>query len=492
MRSQLRAFAVLGGSSLVSLFVSLVSMKAYALLIGPRGVGEIGVIQGLASLTTLLAGFGIGTGVVRLGTPMLAAGDVVGAKRLFSHARILTVGTSIATILIASLVRGPLASSMLGEPSWAWVAVTAVLSGTLGAWATLELGLLNARHAVGAIARATVVGSLGAATIGIGLIWGYGVRAVPIAIAFGQLWTAVVAGFMSIRVERAAKREAPMSVHASSPDDIGLLRFGAGYTLSMFLGVGVQYALPAVVVHRLGFDAAGQVRAALTISTAYLALFLTAMARDYYPRVCAAPSVDALNRIVNTQLGILLLLGAPLVLVLQVGSPVAVTILFSRSFAPAVEVMRWQLVGELFKFASWTFAYVILGRLPSSTYLLSETTAGATLITGVWILVSRAGIAGVGLAYAASYCCYFLLTMALVRRLGVRISATNGRYLAVSLGSAVLIALLQTVAVVPPAISVSIQIMMAAAAVAIAGRVALRSGLVSRSALHGLRAGPQA
>src|SRR2546426_9836309 len=72
VKSILGATALLGGSSVVSILVGLVSVKVWAVLLGPSGLGLLGLLQSFLDLAVLVAGMGIGAGLVRSGANALA------------------------------------------------------------------------------------------------------------------------------------------------------------------------------------------------------------------------------------------------------------------------------------------------------------------------------------------------------------------------------------------------------------------------------------
>src|SRR4028118_404827 len=75
MKSALKATVILGGSSMMSALIALVSAKTWAVLIGPSGVGYITALQSLLGLSVMIAGLGIGTAIVRVGAKAVSDGD---------------------------------------------------------------------------------------------------------------------------------------------------------------------------------------------------------------------------------------------------------------------------------------------------------------------------------------------------------------------------------------------------------------------------------
>src|SRR6266850_3475114 len=116
MKSILRSTALLSSSSAVILLCGVISAKAWSLLLGPSGLGLIGVLQGLLGILTLLAGMGIGTGVVRSGAIALAREDheYVGALRKGAWLLLWLLGAPAAIFLVA--FRAPISRLVLGWP----------------------------------------------------------------------------------------------------------------------------------------------------------------------------------------------------------------------------------------------------------------------------------------------------------------------------------------------------------------------------------------
>ncbi|NBY36084.1 MAG: hypothetical protein EBQ59_01305 [Verrucomicrobia bacterium] len=61
----LRSSALMGGAQVVTLGIGFVRTKIVALLIGPSGVGLVGVLTAFNGNITALAGWGLGTSGVR-------------------------------------------------------------------------------------------------------------------------------------------------------------------------------------------------------------------------------------------------------------------------------------------------------------------------------------------------------------------------------------------------------------------------------------------
>ena len=68
-RQILKTSSIIGGSSVINVLIGLVRTKALALLLGPAGVGLVGLYTGLMATATTLSSVGVGT----VGTRQIAA-----------------------------------------------------------------------------------------------------------------------------------------------------------------------------------------------------------------------------------------------------------------------------------------------------------------------------------------------------------------------------------------------------------------------------------
>ena len=413
MKAALRATAILSSGTVVKIAAGLVVAKVWAVLVGPAGVGSLGLMQSLVGLVSIVAGVGVGTGVVRLGASALGRDDRAEADETIRAALVLTGVGAVLAALTVVLFRGPLGQALLdgpirfGDAAWLGAGVGLTLL------TATQLGVLNAHQRVGALARATVWGSVGAAAVGVGVLWALRAEGLAQAYVVGLLVTSAASTWEMVRsVGRPAAPVAPGALRAAAGR---LLRFGLPYTASALVGTGVTLSLPIVVLHVLDIEAVGMYRAALTLTAGYLGFLIASMAQDYYPRLSAATDADV-ARIVNDQLRLVLLVGVPVILVAQAASVWIVPLIYAPSFAPAVRVLEWQLTGELFRFWSFAFAFVILARNSSAAYFAIEVLGGALMLGCTWTGLAYFGLVGSGIGFMMAYVGYAAIVWVLVRR----------------------------------------------------------------------------
>jgi enterobacterial common antigen flippase len=410
-----RATAILSASSFATILLGLVSSKVNAIFLGPAGYGYLGLLQSMVNLTVLVAGFGVGSGLVRMGASRVAQNDWEGISTLWQAARIILTVTCTLTLVMVVLFSRTLSLWFLGSPEHAWSAAFMGVVVVFTLCAGLKTNILNAYHRVGALAtNSTVVAFLGT-------VFGWFLIVVwrEKGIVPSVFVTSVLSWLVAWHVLR--KTVGPMPVHVplrtSVPMAGTLVRFCVPYTASMIVGSGVQTFLPVVVLHTMGPDNVGYFRAATSVSVTYLSFLITAMAQDYFPRVSAVSDQPrALCDLINSQQRLILLLGVPIILGTLTMVPLLIPLVYSLRFAPTVEILEWQLIGDFFKFSSWTMSYVILARASSTTYFLVELVSGVTTLATSWLGIHLFGLTGLGMSFAVTYIIYYLIAWAILRR----------------------------------------------------------------------------
>ena len=103
----------------------------------------------------------------------------------------------------------------------------------------------------------------------------------------------------------------------------------------------------------------------------YIGFVLGAMGTDYFPRLTEAINDQARARkLVNEQTEMALLLAGPVLLAMITLAPWVIHLLYAASFAPATEVLRWQVLGDILKVASWPMGFILLAMGAAAFTLL--------------------------------------------------------------------------------------------------------------------------
>jgi PST family polysaccharide transporter len=338
------------------------------------------------------------------------------------------------------LCRHLIAEHVLGEPRRAdevgWLALGVLLLVAAAA----QNGILTGLRQIGTLARVSVFSALLGTASGIValLLWrGDGV----LAFVLLSPLSAVIIGAWYLRRTPSQRRHVGVA-------DLGahwgvLLRLGLAFTAGSLAATASQLAVRGMIQRQLGPDELGHFQAAWSISLNYIAFVLTAMASDYYPRLTAAMRDRAeAVRAINHQVEVALLLAGPLLVGTVALAPWMLELLYSAKFVAAVDLLRWQILGDFLKIASWPLGFVLLAGGRGKTFVAVES-LGALILAGVTAFaLPRAGLVAPGMAYVSMYLVYFAAVWLLARRIvGFRVAEEAVRvFLAV--GGSLLITML--------------------------------------------------
>lgn len=403
---------VIAGASAFNIAASFVRMKLAAVILGPAGVGLIGLFQNLIATAASISSLGIAT----IGTRKIAEALDDPASRSMAVARkSLAIGAAVLAILgmvVVWLFRVRIASQLLGDPVHAgaigWLSIGVALTVYAGA----QTAYLNGLQRIGDLARLSIASGLLALVAGIGFLWLLGpkgivlfVLTIPAANFLVGLW--LVSRVPVVPSGRILVRE--MGVEWRGMLRLGLAVVAASASFSL-----AQLVLRSLVARDLGTDALGHFHAAWTISVTYAGFIFQAMGTDYFPRLAACGTDnERRNRTVGEQAEVLLLLAAPILLAILTLAPWVVKLAYSAEFAESAGLLRWQVLGDLLKLAGWPIGLIFLANGESRKYMAVEIAASATLVVATWLLLPHFGLQSTSLGFVAMNLVYLILALAI-------------------------------------------------------------------------------
>jgi O-antigen/teichoic acid export membrane protein len=150
----------------------------------------------------------------------------------------------------------------------------------------------------------------------------------------------------------------------------------------------------------------------------YVGFLLGAMGADYYPRLTEVIHDHvAAVRLMNDQAQLSLAIGGPVLLLLIGLAPWVITLLYSAEFGPAVTLLQWQTVGNVFKLASWAMSFSIVAAARAKTYFFMELSFNIIFLGLVLLLLSRVGLEVTAYAFVIGYLVYLTTVYMLARRI---------------------------------------------------------------------------
>ena len=404
-RQILKSSSIIGGASVINILIGLFKIKVVALLLGPAGIGLIGLLQNVMAMTSSVAAMGIGTA----GTRQVAEANAEDDQQAITTARrALLLGAMLLAILGGLLVwmfREQLAIHLLDDGSksaWVgWLALGVVLSVA----SESQTALLNGMRKIVELAKVRIYSALLATILGIAALWILQERGLAFFVISVPIATFVLGHVYVSRLPKITVEHTPVS--ALKKQWKALLQLGFAFMVAGLAVTLGQLAVRTLVQNKLGSVELGLFQAAWTVSMTYIGFVLVAMGADYYPRLTGViKDQTATIRLVNEQTEIALLLAGPVFLSMLTLAPWVLTLLYSSDFVSAAQILRWQILGDILKVISWPVGFIVLASSASKTFLLFESIVMLVFYTFTWLTIDYLGIEATGIGFFVMYLIY--------------------------------------------------------------------------------------
>ena len=424
----LKSTALIGGSAAVNVLLGIVRTKVMALLLGPGGVGLMGLYTSVADVAFALAGMGIQSSGVRQIAEAVGTGEEERVRRTAAVLSRVSIYLGLIGAALLVLFAGPISTLTFADRSHVGGIVLLAAAVFFRLVAAGQGALLHGLRRISDMARVNVLGAVFGTIISIPFVFFLredGV--VPSLVAFAALY--LVTSWWYVR--KAEIKTPPISFAEVRREARDLLTLGGAFMASAFLTMGAAYAVRIIVLRMAGFEAAGLYQAAWIVGGMYVGFILQAMGADFYPRLTGVAHDDrSCNRLVNEQAQISILVAGPGVLATLTAAPIIVAIFYSAAFAPAADLLRWICLGMMLRIVSNPMGYIVLAKNAQKAFFWIEVIATVVHVGLAWVLVALLGLNGAGMAFFGLYAWHSLFIYAIVRKMtGFRWSAENVRLL---------------------------------------------------------------
>ena len=395
------------------MIIGIVKVKVLAVLLGPAGIGLMGFYLNIMSMASKTAGCGLDSSGVR---QVAAAAD--DTKTLSVVRRALWSGNLIlgmSGMAILWLLREPVAQWVFGNEVHAgevgWLGVGLLFTLIAGS----QTALLQGLRRVNDLAMVSILSALVGALLGILAVFLLGKE--------GVLWFVVTAPAVNFLVvsyyaARLPYPQVPYDGAAIQQQWLALLKLGIPLMSAGLLTLITQLAVRSIVLRELGLEASGYFQAAWAISMTYVGFVLNAMAMDYFPRLTTAISDKVrASKIVNEQAEMALLFVGPALMAIVTLAPWVIELLYAQSFSPAAQILKWQVLGDIFKVASVPIVFIFLATGHGGIAVGIQLVWSATYLGALVLGIQEFGLVMAGVGFGVAYLIYYLVVVIAANKL---------------------------------------------------------------------------
>jgi PST family polysaccharide transporter len=436
----LKSTGIVGGAQVFSIIIGIVRTKVIAVLLGPSGIGILGILQSTVDLIRNATGFGINFSGVKDVAESSASGNQQQIAKTITILRSWALVTGLLGMLITIALCIPLSNYSFGNDSYALSIAIISLTLVITSISASQIALLQGLRLIGQMAKATILGALLSTIITLPLYWLLGINGIVPA----MILTTLISLFVSWLFTRKIKIKKPdISFSDTFKGGWNMARLGFFIVISGFISIATMYIVRKFIVTKLSIDAVGYFQAAWTISTMYINIVLNAMQADFFPRLSAINKDNiASNKLINEQLQMALVVGSPMIISLISCAGIAIHVLYSSKFSTAISILQWQMAGSFFVLILWPMGVMFLAKNKGVFSIIINIVWSFTYLLLVFFGWEYFGFKILGIAYFVAAIFQLLFVFFSTRYLGKFSFSTINLHYIIIFGVATLISML--------------------------------------------------
>lgn len=413
-RSIAKANTILGSVKIIAIIIGIIRSKLVALLLGPVGIGLMGLYQSTIDLVRSATNMGISTSAVR---------DVAIAKETNNELELQRTKSVISRIVWITgamgmgvmLIGAPWLSEMtFGNHGYAWAFRILSIIPLLAQLTVQHNVMLQGTRALKRLASASIWGGLVGLFINVPMFYIWGEDAIIPALIVVAVASLAIAWYNASKLNISSVETTWSEVFTRGGS---MVKMGFLIGLTGLMDMAAIYIIKIFVQKWGELSEVGLYTAGFAIVQSYVNLVFSAIGTDYYPRLSAISNnkeeyCDAINK----QFEILILVLTPMVLVFMSFSSELLQLLYSTKFIPAKMMICWMAFGMLFRAYSWCPGFMFLAKSDSKLYFILYVLAFALelilYLAGYYYL----GLTGIGIAFGLQYVIGNTYTLIIIKK----------------------------------------------------------------------------
>jgi PST family polysaccharide transporter len=383
--------------------------KVVAMLLGPEGIGLVSLYQSIIDLVGNVAGLGIASSGVREVAEACASNDSRRIAVATQTLQRLSWLTGLLGWLVTAALSYPLSQWILGSHlhAGAIALLGASLLFTMASGG--QMACIQGMRRIGNLAKLQILSTCMSTAVAIGIYFWLkekGILPVLISSAIisfaGSWWYA----------SKLCIEKIDLDWISTLQNSRRLIQLGIAFMWSALMTAGVAFAIRSMITLDLGIEANGIFQSAWAISGMFAGFILSAMGTDFYPRLTAVSHDNAaMNKMVNEQTEIGILLALPGLVGTIAFAPFVMKVFYSAKFLAGAELLPWMVLGIFFKIISWPMGFIQLAKGATPWFVASETLFGISLGGLTFLLLKFKGLEGAAYSFALIYLVYIILML---------------------------------------------------------------------------------
>lgn len=413
-RSILKATALFGGVQVYQILIQIVKSKFVAVLLGPAGVGIMGLYQSGLQLVQQISSMGLANSAVRDVSEANGSNDIQKIAKTVTVVRKLVWITGLLGLIIVACCSPMLSKFSFGNYDYTIPFIILSVTLLLDQLSAGQKVVLQGMRRLKDLAKCTAFGVTFGLITSVPLYYWFGIDGIIPTLILNSVCSLALSWLYSrkIKIEKIQVTPKQTLEHGKQ-----MLVMGISMSLSGIFSSVVAYAIRGYIQGSGGVEQVGLFQAGFVIMTTYVGMVMNAIGTDYYPRLAAVNKDNIKCREVISQQGEIgtMILG-PMLTFCLVFMPFVLQILYSDSFLATNEYVIWACLGMMLRFGAWIISYLFVAKAESKLFVKVELSANVYYLVFSLLGYKYLGLTGLGISFALEYVVYFLQCYLIARK----------------------------------------------------------------------------
>lgn len=398
--------SVLNGIAvLVKTATMFILNKILAVYVGPSGYAAIGQFQNFIQMVTSFAGGAINTAVVKYTAEY---GDNPNEQRkIWQNAGTLVLLMSLIVAILVIVFQQPLSMYLFNSSEYQSVLLWFAIFLIFFNFNALFLAILNGKKEILKLVIANIAGSLFSLAMTGFLAYKFQLYGALVALCIYQSIAFFITLVLCLKSDWFK-----FQFLFGQIDKVIATKFGH-YALmalvSVFFGNIAQITLRKIIANEFSITYAGYWDAMNKLSGSYLMMASTILGIYYLPKLSELKNYNEVRQEIFYGYKIILPIAILSSLFIFIFKEWVVKILFTDSFIPMLELLSWQLIGDVIKIGSWIISFVMLSKAMTKIFVITETFFALSIIPLTIIFVKFFGFKGITIAFTVNCLIYWIV-----------------------------------------------------------------------------------
>jgi PST family polysaccharide transporter len=399
--------SIIGSSQVFVILAGVIRTKVIAILLGPLGIGIIGIYQSIVDTLRSVSMLGVDTAGVREVAEANGGEDQNRLRKVVSYLHKWFYISALGGFLLCLVFCYPISLWVFGDGTYSVYIALLSIGVFLSILNTGKSVILQGLRKIPEMAKASIWGSVLGLVLTLPIYYFLRLDGIIPALI-------VNAAILLICTQYYYKKLALKNVNTSAKEALKntthTLKLGIYIVIASAISALSVFAIKAYLSRSIGLESAGLFQSSWVIATVYLGLIFKTMGTDYFPRLSAIinDKKDA-RKLINEQLYIILAVASPLIIIMLLFSNPLLSLLYSSEFVYADGVLQWQLIATFLKVISWPAAFVMLAKNKGRLFLLTEVIFYTVYLLFSYFLFTTFGLDAIGIGYFIAYVVYLPL-----------------------------------------------------------------------------------